>query len=120
MITPLEAIHKFCVTCVGSPFEVKDCGGDACLNGGRDKNGVCWFYKYRLGKGRPSVKLIRKMCLWCQGDSKELVRECVEDGKHTGLPACALWPYRMGINPKRAEIGGKPPVTAHVSRGFAA
>ena len=82
MSTPLEAIHKFCVACVGSPFEVKDCGGDKCLNGECYPNGECWFYKFRLGKGRPSVKLIRQMCLWCQGGSKEFVKDCFEGTGH--------------------------------------
>jgi hypothetical protein len=91
--TPVQAIHKFCTRCVGdNPFIVKDCGGNKCLNGGCDKNGVCWFYKYRLGKGRPSVKTIRKLCLWCQGGSSKFVEECPEGD-------CPLYSYRMGRNP---------------------
>lgn len=97
-MTPLEAIRKFCVQCTGSPFQVEKCGGDHCLNGGCDKNGACWFYPYRLGKGRPSVKTIRRMCLWCQGGSEQLVRECSDD--------CSLHFYRMGRNPNRQGVGG--------------
>jgi hypothetical protein len=100
-MTPLEAIRKFCVDCVGgSPHGVTSCGGDRALNGGCDRNGMCWFYRYRLGKGRPSVKTIRNMCLWCQGEQEPLVRECQRD-------PCALWTYRMGKNPARkGQCGG--------------
>lgn len=95
-MTPLEAIHHFCVECVGSIYDVRECGGDKCLNGGCDADGVCHFYPYRMGSGRPSVKLIRKTCLWCMGDSQDFVREC-------WTPDCALHPYRMGTNPNITE-----------------
>lgn len=94
--TPLEAIRKFCVICVGSPYDVESCGGDKFQNGGSDSKGVCHFYKYRMGSGRPSVKLIRKTCLWCMGDSQDFVRDC-------WTPDCALHPYRMGTNPNITE-----------------
>ncbi len=97
-MTPLEAIRKFCVDCVGSAYDVKECGGDHCLNGGCDADGVCWFFPYRLGGGRPSVKLIRQVCLWCMGDSQDFVREC-------WTPECAIHPYRMGTNPARKGQG---------------
>jgi hypothetical protein len=103
MNTPGEAIHKFCVACVGSPFEVKDCGGDHRFNGGCAPSSECWFYKFRLGKGRPSVKLIRKYCLFCQGGSSDLVRDCVEGEDHSGVKACSLFPYRLGTNPNISE-----------------
>ena len=119
MSTPGHAIHSFCVQCAGSPFEVKDCGGDKCLNGGCDKNGVCWFYRHRLGKDRPSVKLIRRYCLWCQGGSSELVKNCIEGQNHNGVEACSLFPYRQGRNPKRAGMGGKFAENHAVSRVFA-
>lgn len=112
-MTPLEAIHRFCVVCVGSPFGIRDCGGDKCLNGGCDKNGFCWFYPYRIGNGRPSVKLIRRYCVYCQGDRTDFVKECF--GKD-----CPLHDYRMGTNPKRAGIAGNFAKTDAVSRGFAA
>lgn len=96
MSTPGESIRKFCVECVQSVYEVKNCGGDKCLNGGCDEKGICYFYKYRMGKGRPSVRLIRKMCLWCMGDSQEFVREC-------WTPECPIHPYRMGKNPNITE-----------------
>lgn len=97
LMSPLEAIRTHCVECVGgNPLDVKDCGGDTCQNGGCDKDGVCWFFPYRLGKGRPSVKLIRRMCLWCMGDSVDFVRDC-------WTPDCPLHPYRMGTNPNFSE-----------------
>ena len=55
-MTPLRAIRQVCVACVGSPYEVKDCGGDACLGVQGDEKGVCYLFPFRLAKGRPSVK----------------------------------------------------------------
>jgi len=91
-MTPLQAIRKVCVACVDSPFLVKHCGGDQCLNGHGDENGQCYFFPYRDGKGRPSVKLIRKFCVECMGSTR-LVAEC------------PLHEYRFGTNPKRKGIG---------------
>src|SRR5208337_4047637 len=90
-------IHKFCVACVGgSPFQVKNCGGDKCLNEGGN---VCWFYKFRMGNGRPSVKLIRRYCLFCTCGDIEYIRECPDGIEHGGQAACTLFPFRMGKNP---------------------
>jgi len=75
-MTPLQAIRKVCVGCVGCVYEVKDCGGDKCLGAQGDENGVCYFFSFRLGKGRPSVKTIRKFCLECMGGSNKLIAEC--------------------------------------------
>jgi hypothetical protein len=47
--TPGQAIHRFCIKCVDSAKEVQNCGGDKCKNGGRNKNGICWFFRYRQG-----------------------------------------------------------------------
>ena len=112
--TPQEAVRAFCVECVGSAYEVESCGGDHCLNGACDINGVCWFFRYRLGSGRPPVKTIREFCLWCMGDTATLVRECQES-------ICPLHAYRMGTNPNRAGVGGRNlPPTQALSRGLAA
>jgi hypothetical protein len=86
-LTPGQAIRKFCLVCVGSPKEVKNCGGDQLLTGG-----ACSFFKYRMGRGRPSVKLIRRECLFCMGGSRKLVHQC-------SLERCLLHPFRMGTNP---------------------
>jgi hypothetical protein len=91
-LTPVKAIHKVCVDCVGSPFEVKDCQGDKLYDG------PCLLYPYRMGKGRPSVKLIRKYCLWCMGGSPKLVKDC------RSISTCPLHLYRMGRNPKRMGL----------------
>jgi hypothetical protein len=104
----------------GSPFEVKDCGGDKCLNRACNPQGQCWFYRFRLGKGRPSVKLIQKYCLYCRGRSSELVKDCIERTDHDGVKACSLYPYRQGRNPKRAGPGGNFAEKCHVSRVFGA
>ena len=109
-MTPLESIRKICVACVGSVYEVKDCGGDNCLGAQGDDNTVCHFFPYRLGKGRPSVKRIRKFCLECQGGSSKLVAECKSD--------CPLHPYRFGKNPKRAGLTHKGSFKPAVSRDF--
>jgi hypothetical protein len=85
-LTPGQAIHKICIDCVGNPFAVKDCQGDKQLDG------PCLLFAYRLEKGRPSVKLIRKYCLYCMGDNGKLIREC-----HSR--ACPFPCYRMGKNP---------------------
>jgi len=97
-MTPLEAVRKFCIECAGSVQDVIQCGGDKCRNGGCDQRGVCWFFPYRLGKGRPTVKVIRKTCVWCMNGSEQSVRECHSNG-------CALWQYRLGTNPARRGIG---------------
>lgn len=97
-MTPGEAIRMFCIECIGSVYDVKDCGGDHCLNGGCDDNAVCWFWKYRMGSGRPSVRLIRKFCLYCMSDSHEFVHSC-------WTPDCPLHKFRMGTNPARKGQG---------------
>jgi hypothetical protein len=92
-----QAIRTWCIGCVGSAAQVRACGGDHILNGGSDERGRCLFYPFRMGRGRPSVKLIRRHCLWCQGGQAPLVRECHER-------ECPLWPYRMGRNPNYAAL----------------
>jgi len=67
-------------------------------SGQGNKEGACYFFLYRMGRGRPSVKLIRRFCLECMGGSQLLVRNC-----STG--ECPVWPFRMGKNPNRAGIG---------------
>jgi hypothetical protein len=111
-MTPGEAIHSFCVQCVASPYDVKECGGNKCGNGGCDSAGVCGFFKYRLGKGRPSVRLIRRLCLFCQGGRADFLRECTTS-------SCSLNLFRMGRNPHRAGMGGNTLKNSTVSGGLA-
>jgi len=47
------------------------------------------------------VKAIRAFCMECMGGSRKAVAEC------TSLD-CKLHSYRMGRNPARAGIGGRP------------
>jgi hypothetical protein len=84
---PAEAIHAYCVDCVGSSYIVKKC---SLIN--------CQFYTYRMGRGRPRMKSVRRFCLECINGSKQLVRNCPSTG-------CTVWPFRMGKNPNRAGIG---------------
>lgn len=89
-MTPGEAIHKHCIECVGTSYQVKDCQGDALLDGTAYQ-----FFKYRLGKGRASVKTIRKFCLHCMcGNSQAVSERTTKD--------CLLYPYRLGKNPAYA------------------
>ena len=100
-MTVQEAVRRFCVQCVGGPehlYDVKDCGGDKCLNGGCDESGVCLFYRTRMGNGRTSVKTVRKICLWCMGDSPDMVRDCPGNSAEQRV-RCHLWSFRLGTNP---------------------
>jgi hypothetical protein len=90
--TPGNAIRKTCLDCAGSPSAVRDCQGDKLYDG------PCLFVPYRFGKGRPSVKLIRKRCLWCMGGSPKLVKDCKSSG------TCQLHSYRFGTNPKKEAV----------------
>jgi hypothetical protein len=89
-LTPRQAIREHCIDCVGGACAVRDCDGH------KFSDGPCIFFSYRMGTGRPPVRLIRKFCLYCMGGSRKLVRECPSS-------ACAFLPYRMGKNPAMAE-----------------
>jgi hypothetical protein len=90
--TPLKAIRAGCLGCAGSPSTVRDCQGDT------QYDGPCLFFRYRLGEGRPSVKLIRKYCLQCMNESPKLVKEC------QSCLTCPLHSYRLARNPKRVAV----------------
>jgi hypothetical protein len=108
-MTPGKAIRSICVACVGSAHEVRDCGGNECFNGQGDENGVCYFWPFRMGRGRPSVKLIRKFCLECMDGGYQLVEGCQDQ-------YCPLHQYRFGKNPKRAGQVNKGSFKPSVSR----
>jgi len=97
--TPKKAVRKFCVECVGGIRQTEKCGGDKLLNKTDGVKGVCYFYKFRNGIGRPSVGLIRKFCLECMNGARALVSDCPTE-------TCPIHPYRMGKNPNRAGMGG--------------
>jgi hypothetical protein len=44
----------------------------------------------------PVLRAIRRKCLWCSGGDPKEVASCL-------VPDCALFPFRMGKNPWRAE-----------------
>lgn len=90
--TPGQAIHQVCADCAGSPSAVRDCRGDKLCDG------PCLFFKFRFGKGRPSVNLIRKYCLRCMNGSPKLVKDCKSS------LTCPLHPYRLATNPKRVAV----------------
>ena len=87
-LSPKKAVLLFCKQCVGAATEIESCGGKDCP-----------FYPYRLGKGRPPLKVIRKQCLLCMGGTRQFVKECTTTD-------CPLYPYREGTNPNRSGIGG--------------
>lgn len=53
-----------------------------------------------MSKNLSPVKAIRAKCLECGGSYKE-VRLCA-------VKTCPSYPYRMGKNPNRKGIGGRP------------
>jgi hypothetical protein len=108
-MTPRKAIRQICIKCVDGFRDVQDCGGDKCLGGQGDGNGVCYFWPYRMGRGRPSVKLIRKFCLECMDRGYQLVEGCQNQ-------LCPLHQYRLGKHPKRAGQVNKGSFKPSVSR----
>jgi hypothetical protein len=93
--SPLQIIRAQCLVCTGGHVkEVASCDGD----GKRPGFMSCVFHLFRLGKGRPSVKIMRKYCLHCKGNSYILVKECPTID-------CLIHPFRFGKNPARAGVG---------------
>lgn len=87
-MTPGETIRKQCVECCGGVVsEIPTC----------DASKTCVFHKYRMGRGRPSVKLMRKFCLDCMCGSYEAVKDCT-------TPTCIVYPYRFGRAVNRGEM----------------
>ena len=116
-MTPGKSIRAFCLACAGSAAEVRRCGGDHCIGGQGDGRGRCYFYNFRLGKGRPSLRLIRKLCLECSGHSPTTVAEC-------SSRECPLHRFRFGRRPEKtspetltAEGGLAPRIDGATSRG---
>ena len=92
--TPRRAIRKYCLECASGVAEAKDCQGDKLIDG------ACVFYPNRTGRGRPSVKTIRRMCRYCMNGHLPLVKTCANE-------KCYLHPYRMGKNPACAGRPGR-------------
>ena len=99
-LTPRIAIHKFCLMCVESVYDVKDCKGDTSIDG------CCPLFEHRTGhqpkqrQERTPIKAIRAKCLSCVMTAHE-VHTCVSED------TCPLWQYRLGRNPARAGISGE-------------
>jgi len=91
-LTPKKAVVAFCQECICSVLgrDIKECKGDTL------HTGSCPFFKYRLGRGRPSVKTIRQQCKACMNGNLQLINDCAN-------ASCALHTYRMGKNPSRAR-----------------
>ena len=89
-LTPRQAIREHCMDCVGSASAIRDCQGNELYDH------PCIFFSYRMGKGRPPAKLIRKFCLYCMGGSWNLVKKCASKD-------CPFLRYRMGKNPNSAN-----------------
>lgn len=104
--TPSQTIHAQCHYCVQSrsDSEVENCTGHFVFATGKP----CPFYEYRAGNKRPSVKIMRKYCLECEGGSKEGVKEC-------STSDCLIHPFRFGKNPALARKGKSPDEMARIS-----
>jgi hypothetical protein len=103
--TPSETIRSYCRYCVQSKAdsEVENCTGHTVLATGAP----CPFYEYRLGKKRPSVKVMRRFCLDCMGGNKTAVKECSTDD-------CLIHPFRLGKNPSLKGKGKTPVEMAQI------
>jgi hypothetical protein len=53
-----------------------------------------------LGHPESPIKAIRAKCVDCSGGSDAEARKCVATG-------CALWPFRMGVNPFHARAANR-------------
>jgi hypothetical protein len=53
-----------------------------------------------LGHPESPIKAIRAKCVDCSGGSDAEARKCVAVG-------CALWPFRMGVNPFHARAANR-------------
>lgn len=88
-LTPSEAIHKKCLDCAGTWYEIKKCSFTNCPT-----------HHLRLGtnipKGTSRVEAIRKYCVdWCMNKQSKEVRLCP-------CTDCYFHPFRMRKNPNRS------------------
>lgn len=85
-LSPLQAIHMYCVWCCnGLIYEVARCGAE-----------MCPLWELRIGKGfkgMSPLKSIRLRCVDCYGGSVYLPKNCDD-------PECALYEFRLGKNPR--------------------
>lgn len=89
-MTPLKAVRKFCLDCVGGiQKEVTEC------NNPPGSEFECLLHPFRFGRNlkskRLTLKIIKNQCSWCLNGYPK--KDCLS-------PECALFPYRSGHNPK--------------------
>ena len=94
--SPSLAIRAYCHYCVQSrsDSDVENCTAHFVFATGKS----CPFYEYRTGNKRPSVKVMRRFCLECEGGSKEAVKEC-------SINDCLIHHFRFGKNPSLTGKG---------------
>ena len=96
-ITPLQAIRRRCLDCSGyNQKEVRECYHNKPIP---PFDIACPLHPYRMGKGRPKLKVIKAYCIQCQGEhglSSLYVKECTDKD-------CSLYPFRLGHNPNISE-----------------
>lgn len=95
-LTPKTSVIAYCRECtsgLNNPEKIEACQGDQA------KPAACPLYPYRLGQKRVTVKVLRKFCLQCQGDSPG-VKDCPSSD-------CPLYDFRYGTNPARKGTRNK-------------
>jgi hypothetical protein len=115
-LSPLKAVHKYCVWCVGGDYRHLDelCSGSDCP-----------LYPYRHGKDEYDgkeieievlgetiklskysvLKAIYYRCYDCSAGDKKEIKNCPCYEGNKGYEPCPLWPFREGKNPNRKGIG---------------
>jgi len=97
-LTPLKSARAFCLwCCFDSQLEVRLCPVETCP-----------LWKYRLGKGRITLKILRSKCKDCDPEGYKSIKNCPFDGVSDIL--CPLHPYRLGRRPKSRSLQGKTAV----------
>lgn len=93
LLSPLDSVRRYCVA--------------ACMGGQRELvagcvDSECPFYPLRF-KAIPEgftarvVRVVRRFCLRCTVGDREAIRRCTEKD------VCPVWPYRVGVSPKRLK-----------------
>jgi len=88
-LTPLRAIRKICLECCyGSRKEIADCPIKDCP-----------LYKYRNGRKRAKISIIRRYCRGCAENSND-IRDCDRFG-------CPAWAFRGGRKIQATPLHGE-------------
>lgn len=76
--------------------------GESTKTGRREKRSQHVFPRTsKAGRRVSPLKVIRRHCLECCGNSPTEVERC-------SCPDCLLWPWRFGMRPETAAKHGKP------------